>query len=271
MSFLQRLTRTFRPTTALRARQGGKTTTSNFFSPQPVHRIGLGQRFSSFYSYERNATQNRNILYGIIGLNTGVFAYSAYLHVQAKQGFPGPWIRFYRNMTLNVHDVLKEGKWWTMITSVFNHAGILHLGFNMLTTYYLGGMVAAIPGITPLRFITIILGSGISGSIGFLWLNTLKTKEPQNQRGSRQAQYTRGLGFSGAATGLGVVAAFVYPKATMMIYGIVPAPLWLVMLGFVAYDGYYMNDNNSKTAHAGHLGGAAFGFLYFLARMRGLR
>jgi membrane associated rhomboid family serine protease len=198
-----------------------------------------------------------------MGLNTGIFAYGSYLQLQAQQGFQEPALKFIRNMTLNLHDVFQQGKWWTMVTSVFMHTGLLHLGFNMLSTYYLGGMVATIPGMTPAGMLAIILGSGICGSIGFLAVRYNKVKD------SRQYDHVRGLGFSGAVTGLGVVAAFVYPKAQMLLYGIVPAPLWALMLGFVAYDGYYMNDSNSKVAHSGHLGGAAFGALYFLMRMRG--
>jgi len=240
---------------------------SAFFSPHSAHRSGLGRRLYSShnnYDYANIFAQNRNLIYGIIGLNAGIWAYGSYLQIQAGQGYQEPAVKFIRNMTLNLHDVFSEGRWWQVITSVFTHTGLLHLGFNMLSTYYLGGMVATIPGMTPARILTIVLGSGICGSLGYLAVRYNKVK------GTRQYDRNRGLGFSGAVTGLGVVAAFVYPKAQMMVYGIIPAPLWALMLGFVAYDGYYMNDNNSKVAHAGHLGGAAFGAFYFLMRMRGL-
>jgi membrane associated rhomboid family serine protease len=42
-------------------------------------------------------------------------------------------------------------------------------------------------------------------------------------------------------------------------------------VGYGVYDGYYLNDNKSRIGHAGHLGGAAFGFLYYIWRLRGLR
>jgi membrane associated rhomboid family serine protease len=55
------------------------------------------------------------------------------------------------------------------------------------------------------------------------------------------------------------------------IYGIIPLPLWATVAGYAVYDGYYLNDNNSRIGHAGHLGGLAFGIAYYLLRLRGLR
>jgi membrane associated rhomboid family serine protease len=43
------------------------------------------------------------------------------------------------------------------------------------------------------------------------------------------------------------------------------------VLGYAAYDGYYLNSENSRIGHAGHLGGLAFGIGYYLLRLRGLR
>ncbi|KAF2685502.1 rhomboid-domain-containing protein [Lentithecium fluviatile CBS 122367] len=272
MSLLQRLTRTLRPTPLCTKTSATKPLSSNYFSPHSLHRVGLRQRFySSHNNHEHNYALNQNLLYGLMGLNIGIFGYSVYLQVQAKQGFQDPAVNFLRNMTLNYDEVFREGKWWTIITCVFMHSGILHLGFNMVSTYVLGGMVASIPGMTPLRLLTIVLGSGLSGSVGHLYLRAHQLKEAKTKYGYRVPDTRRGLGFSGAVTGLGVVAAFVYPRVKMAIYGIIPAPLWVLMLGFIVWDGYFVNDEKSNVGHAGHLGGAAFGAFYYLSRMRGLR
>ena len=67
-----------------------------------------------------------------------------------------------------------------------------------------------------------------------------------------------------------VVACFL-PKQTVGIFGVIPVPLWLCVLGYGAYDGYYLDSQNTRTAHAGHLGGLAFGLAYYFLKLRGLR
>jgi membrane associated rhomboid family serine protease len=230
-----------------------------------MQRPGLGHRFYSSHGshYHNHHQSNLNLLYAIMGLNVGIWGYGSYLAMQAQQGLPQAYSNFMRNMTINLNDVLQGGRYWQTITSVFMHTGLMHLGFNMLSAYYLGGIVARIPGMAPAGMLAIVIGSGLCGSAGFLMTRFNATK------GGRQYDHQRGLGFSGAVMGLGVVAAFVYPNIQMMLYGIIPAPLWALMLGYIAYDGYYVNDAGSRTAHSGHLGGAAFGAFYYLMRMRG--
>jgi membrane associated rhomboid family serine protease len=83
--------------------------------------------------------------------------------------------------------------------------------------------------------------------------------------------HARGLGFSGAIMGLSTVAACLAPQAKFALYGIIPVPLWALVTGYAVYDGYYLNSAESRIGHAGHLGGLAFGVVYYLARLRGLR
>jgi len=46
---------------------------------------------------------------------------------------------------------------------------------------------------------------------------------------------------------------------------VVPVPALLLVAGFVGWDLYSaMIKNDSTTAHAGHLGGAIFGFLFYM-------
>jgi membrane associated rhomboid family serine protease len=89
--------------------------------------------------------------------------------------------------------------------------------------------------------------------------------------GGKGVDYQRGLGFSGALMGITSVAACLAPRAQVQLYGIIPMPLWGIVLGYAAYDGYYLNNANSRIGHAGHLGGLAFGIGYYLLRLRGLR
>jgi membrane associated rhomboid family serine protease len=187
-----------------------------------------------------------------------------YAKAQAQAGFPQPFIKFMRNMSCNLTDVLKSRAYHTLLTSTFTHVDFFHLLGNMFTAYFLGSFLCYSPLITPLRFLTIALGSGLTGSAGYLYQRYLAT-------GGRGVDYVRGLGFSGALMGITSVAACLSPHAKVLIYGIVPVPLWATVLGYGFYDGYYVNDQRSRIGHAGHLGGLAFGIAYYLLRLRGLR
>lgn len=135
----------------------------------------------------------------------------------------------------------------------------------MLTLYFLGSFVAMHPLINATRFIGINVGAGITGSLGYLLFKYRETSA------SGQRDRTRALGFSGSLMGLTTVAACLSPSTVMYIWGIVPVPLWAMVAGYFAYDGYYLNDPRSSVGHAGHLGGMAFGVAYYLVRLRGMR
>lgn len=200
------------------------------------------------------------LIYGIIGLNVGIYGYGEYLKVQAKQGHPNPYFTYIKNMTLSPIGIIREHRYWTAITSTFAHGSLFHIIGNMVSFYYMGGLLAQTTAFTPLKLATLIFGSGLAGSAGWL-VTKLGQGEP----------YQRALGFSGSVMGVGTVAAFLYPTVTFQIYGIIPVPLWALMVGYAVYDGYYLNETNGRTAHAGHLGGLAFGVVYSLAMLRGLR
>ncbi len=57
---------------------------------------------------------------------------------------------------------------WTMLTSLFVHAGIFHIGLNMLALYLFGPSIEALIG--RFRFLSLYLLSGLGGSVAVLWL-----------------------------------------------------------------------------------------------------
>jgi len=63
---------------------------------------------------------------------------------------------------------IAEGEYWRLITSGFLHAGFLHLAFNMLTLWILGGMLE--PAVGRVRFALIYFVSLLAGSFGALLL-----------------------------------------------------------------------------------------------------
>ena len=50
--------------------------------------------------------------------------------------------------------------------------------------------------------------------------------------------------------------------------GIVPLPMWILLPSYIAWNYYRLSDKRSNVGHAAHLGGAAFGALFYLSVMR---
>ncbi|MGW3725617.1 rhomboid family intramembrane serine protease [Streptomyces sp. NPDC000851] len=78
-----------------------------------------------------------------------------------------------------------EGEWYRLFTSMFTHEAIWHIGFNMLSLWWLGGPLEAALGRT--RYLTLYLVSGLAGSALTYLL---------------EAPTTASLGASGAIFGL---------------------------------------------------------------------
>ncbi|EMD97511.1 hypothetical protein COCHEDRAFT_40755, partial [Bipolaris maydis C5] len=245
-----------------------------FFSPTrpPPRSLNLPRsRHYSYHnplpSYESQVSANTKVLYTLMGTNIAVFGYAMYIQQQAAQGFPGPWHRFLRTWTLNYSE-FKNGNYIPILTANFTHINAFHLFSNLFTFYFLGQFLAsAAPLITPARFLTVALGSGLSGSLGYLLSRSYKMRD----QGPRARDTVRGMGFSGVVMGVSSLAACLAPHAKVYIYGIVPVPLWGLVAGYAVYDGYFVNSANTTIAHGGHLGGLAFGLLYYFAKLRGMR
>ena len=56
-----------------------------------------------------------------------------------------------------------DGAWWQLVTSVFTHVDVLHIGFNMLALWFLGPQLEAAIG--RIRFLALYLLSGLTGSV----------------------------------------------------------------------------------------------------------
>jgi len=61
-----------------------------------------------------------------------------------------------------------NGDWYRLVTAMFLHASLLHLGFNMLALYWLGSVVEQALGTW--RFVLVYFVAGIAGSTGALLL-----------------------------------------------------------------------------------------------------
>ena len=134
---------------------------------------------------------------------------------------------------------------WMFVTSIFLHASLSHLFFNMLALFFFG--ITLEPMIGRGRFFVLFMASGIVGNVGYM----LTAPDPM----------TPGIGASGAIYGV-VGALAVLAPLRLVFVGMVPMPMILVALGyaFLAYIGLF--GGSSGIAEGAHLGGMALGAAY---------
>ncbi|MEQ1735757.1 MAG: rhomboid family intramembrane serine protease [Rhodoglobus sp.] len=132
---------------------------------------------------------------------------------------------------------------WTMMTSVFLHGSLVHIGLNMFSLYIFGSILERSLGRS--RFVALYLVSGFGGSVAVLLLN------PQSAV----------LGASGAIFGL-LGAFFVIQRG---LGGNNRSLIVLIVLNLII--GFVPGLNISWQAHLGGLiAGAAVAFVYLRTR-----
>jgi rhomboid protease GluP len=96
----------------------------------------------------------------IFGINTAVFL-GMVLATSSVMGFTGPdLVRW----GANLGPYTLSGEWWRLLTSVFVHGGIIHIGLNMWCLWNLGALCEVLYG--PWTYLAIYLLCGVGGSLG---------------------------------------------------------------------------------------------------------
>ena len=66
------------------------------------------------------------------------------------------------------YPVFGFGRWWTLVTAIYLHGGLLHIGFNMMWVRQLGPVVEDLYG--PMRLFVIFTVSGVTGFIASAYM-----------------------------------------------------------------------------------------------------
>jgi membrane associated rhomboid family serine protease len=169
-----------------------------------------------------------------------------------------PWGKFTDFFMLHPDQVL-SGDIWQVLTYAFLHStsGPWHILFNMLFLWWFGHEVEELYG--HVEFLVFYLVAAVVGGLAFV------------------AVYLVGLdpraipcvGASGAVMAVMVVYAFHYPRRVILLFFVVPCPIWLLVVLYVVSDAFgFLSGNTGGVAVSVHLGGAAFGALYYQAHLR---
>jgi membrane associated rhomboid family serine protease len=157
-------------------------------------------------------------------------------------------------------DALREGRYWTLITSEFSHLAFFHIFLNMFVLRSFGPILEMALGRG--RFLFFYLPAAVVASVCHSTVSAFLLGAPE----------LPALGASGAISGLVLLFALMFPRERLLIFGIIPIPaIWGAVL-FVGLDTWGLvaqaRGGGLPIGFGAHLGGALTGLLFFLLYVR---
>jgi membrane associated rhomboid family serine protease len=151
---------------------------------------------------------------------------------------------------------VKHGQVWRLLTYAFCHDryGVWHIFFNMLCLYWFGGTLERMYGTR--EFVLFYLAAAVVSGGTFMTLNLYT--------GSTAAC----IGASGAVIAVMMLYTMHFPREIIYICWVLPVEMRWVMAVYLIWDLHPVllalsgDQYATGVAHAAHLGGLAFGFLY---------
>ncbi len=138
---------------------------------------------------------------------------------------------------------------WVFVTSMFLHAGLEHLFFNLFALIMFGPLVESRIGSK--EFLKIYFLSGIGGSVLY-WLTIELGLAPA----------IPALGASGAIYGIMAAAAVYFPRLIVYSFGFIPLKMRDALILWFAMEFLGIFNPYSGIASAAHVGGIIIGYLY---------
>ena len=140
---------------------------------------------------------------------------------------------------------------WTFLTSMFMHAGFLHLFVNMLSLFFVGSLIERILG--PKRYLYFYMGAGLFAGLFFVLSSLIFVADFNSSA----------VGASGALFGVIGLLMLLTPNLPVYLMFIpIPikmkyaAPGMLIVLWFISIAA------NVGIGNTAHLGGLVFGLIY---------
>ncbi|MBN2250784.1 MAG: rhomboid family intramembrane serine protease [Candidatus Altiarchaeota archaeon] len=166
---------------------------------------------------------------------------------------PGP---IFSMFALSPAEFMKQP--WTLLTSMFLHAGIYHLMFNMIALFFFGLYLERLVGEN--EFLKIYFFGGLFAGIAYLFTSLAFNMPPPD---------IAAVGASGAIFAVMGVLVVLRPKLLIFVY-FVPMPLYIYAVIYTLWALFEMMgsmDMGGGIAHNAHLGGLIAG-LYFGMRLK---
>ncbi len=206
--------------------------------------------FESIFDDLKHAIRSGNMMTRIILLNVGVFVLLNLIAVFSG-GFSSSLFLFFKeNLSISSQfiEILRHP--WTIVTHMFTHLGLFHVGMNMLMLYWFGRIVGDFLGDE--RFLPLYILGGLFGALVYVLTAQFL---PSAGAGSYA------FGASAAVMGFVFVAASLSPDYQINLVFIGPVKLKWIAVVLLFLDIIGTIGSNSGGAF-GHIGGAIFGMVY---------
>jgi membrane associated rhomboid family serine protease len=141
--------------------------------------------------------------------------------------------------------------WWTPVTYMFVHAGLLHISLNMITLWMFGSRLEA--AWTTRRFTSFYIWCGVGGAVAHLLF----------------APGAALVGASAAVSGVLLAYALRWPEDRVYFFGFIPMRSRWLVFWLIATNLALGFSSQTLIGWKAHLGGLAFGWLYLLAASAG--
>ena len=144
--------------------------------------------------------------------------------------------------------LVRNKRYYTLLSSGLVHGSVPHLLFNMLTFYFFGPPLERVIGTT--RFV-------------LLYLVSLVMSEARTYLLHRNDPQYAALGASGAVSAVLFAAIVYFPAQSLFILPIpVPIPAPIFAVGYLAYAWYSSRHGQEGINHTAHIDGAITGLLF---------
>lgn len=172
----------------------------------------------------------------------------------------------YLGQAFNLHEFLFviNTDWylrpWTLVTSTLAHSpsGITHLLFNGIFLFFIGPTIERVLGVK--RFVILFLVGGALAGVAQVHLSH-----------ALQGSSYGALGASGAIMAVFGVMIILFPNEKILLWGIVPIPMWIAGIGYAALDIMGALGGSSGIGNFAHLAGMALGLAYGMNLKQGMR
>ncbi len=184
------------------------------------------------------ATGGRSVVINLILLNFGIYV--------ADMIFDG---RITGALELQSDLFQRPWQCWQLVTYGFVHdpRDLMHILFNMLGLWIFGTDVEGVYG--KAEFLRVYL-TGVVVS-GFAWAATVAATGGPSL-----------VGASGGIMCLMILFVLHFPRRLLYIWGVLPVPAWAIGTLYVVFD-FIGVRSDDMVAHVAHLGGVAFGAVYY--------